>query len=311
MKLISIVTPCFNEQDNVSVLYQQVKDIFDGLPTYNYEHIFIDNSSVDNTVEVLKSIATSDQKLKIIVNTRNFGPVRSPFHGLLQAKGDAVILVAADLQDPIILIPQFIKNWEKGAKIVVGTKFKSKENRIMFFIRKTFYNLISKISETEQIKNFTGFGLYDKSFINILKDIKDPFPYYRGLITEFGFNRIEIPYVQPIRYKGKTSTNFYSLYEYAMLGFVSSSMVPIRVASFVGFGLAFLSIFIAFIYFILKIIFWDSFSLGLAPLVIGMFLISGVQLFFLGIIGEYIGAIFTQVKKRPLVVEKERVNFDD
>ena len=311
MKLISIVTPCFNEEQNVEAVYQQVKDVIISLPEYRFEHIFIDNSSSDRTVEILKEIASKDPNLKIIVNIINFGHIRSPFYGILQSKGDAAILIVSDLQDPPSLIKDFIKKWEEGYKIVIGTKTKSKESKLMFLIRKIFYNLISKISETDQIKNFTGFGLYDRHFIDILRTLEEPYPYFRGLISELGFNRIEIPYTQPKREKGKTKNNFYTLYDIAMLGFVSYSKLPLRLASFIGFGVSLFSFLIALIYLIYKLIFWNYFSVGIAPLVMGIFFFGGVQLFFLGIIGEYIGAIFTQVKKRPLVIEKERINFND
>jgi len=311
MKLISIVTPCYNEEQNVENLYQQVKVLFDVLPQYKYEHIFIDNSSTDKTVEILKKIAIIDPNIKIIVNIRNFGHIRSPYYGILQANGDAVILLVADLQDPPYLITKFLEKWEDGFKIVIGTKYKSKENQLLFFIRKIFYNTISGISETEQVKNFTGFGLYDKTFVSILKTIDEPYPYFRGLITELGFERTEIPYIQPKREKGKTKNNFYTLYDIAMLGFINYSKLPLRLASFIGFAVSLLSFLIAMGYLIAKLIFWSTFSIGVAPLVIGLFFFGGVQLFFLGIIGEYIGAIFTQVKKRPLVIEKERINFDE
>jgi polyisoprenyl-phosphate glycosyltransferase len=309
MKLISVVTPCFNEEQNVEALYQQVKDVFDKLPEYNYEHIFIDNSSSDRTVEILKGISQNDYNVKIIVNVRNFGHIRSPFYGILQSKGDAVILIVSDLQDPPSMIYEFISKWEEGYKIVIGTKTKSKENKLMFLIRKMFYNTLSKISETDQIKNFTGFGLYDRQFIEILRNLEEPYPYFRGLIAELGFCRIEIPYTQPKREKGKTKNNFYTLYDIAMLGFVSYSKLPLRLASFIGFGVSLLSFIIALVYFVYKLLFWNNFSVGIAPLVIGIFFFGGVQLFFLGIIGEYVGAIFTQVKKRPLIIEKERINF--
>jgi glycosyltransferase involved in cell wall biosynthesis len=309
MKLISVVTPCYNEEENVESVYKQVKQVFINLPNYEYEHIFIDNSSTDNTVKILKEIAKKDHHLKIIINIRNFGHIRSPYHGILQSNGDATILLVADLQDPPILINDYISKWEQGYDIVIGTKAKSKENQLMFLIRKIFYNTISKISETDQIKNFTGFGLYDKSFVDILKTIDEPYPYFRGLISELGFNRVEIPYEQPKREKGKTNNNFYTLYDIAMLGFINYSKLPLRMAAFIGFAVSFLSILTAIGYFIAKIIFWNTFSIGVAPLVVGFFFLGGIQLFFLGIIGEYIGAIFTQVKKRPLVVEKERINF--
>jgi glycosyltransferase involved in cell wall biosynthesis len=310
MKLISIMTPCFNEEDNVENVYKQVKDVFKTLPEYNYEHVFIDNASTDRTVEILKKIAKDDKNVKIIVNVRNFGHVRSPYHGVLQCEGDAVVGLVADLQDPPVMIKDFIKKWEEGYKIVLGIKAKSEENKLMFLIRRIFYNIISKISDTEQIKNFTGFGLYDKKFIDILRNLDEPYPYFRGLVSELGFQRMEIPYTQLRRKKGKTKNNFYTLYDTAMLGFVNHSKVPLRLASFIGFAVSLISIFIAFAYLIYKLVFWYSFQLGMAPLVIGIFFLGGVQLFFLGMIGEYIGAIFTQVKKRPLVIEKERINFD-
>ncbi|MGA3282048.1 MAG: glycosyltransferase family 2 protein [Smithella sp.] len=310
MKKISILTPCFNEEDNVENVYRQVNEVFKTLPEYNYEHVFIDNASTDRTVDFLKKIAKDDKNVKIIVNVRNFGHIRSPYYGTMQCKGDAIIGIVADLQDPPEMIKEFIKKWEDGYKIVLGVKAKSKENKLMFLIRRIFYNIIHKISDTEQIKNFQGFGLFDKEFIDILRKLDEPYPYFRGLVSELGFQRIEIPYTQLRREKGKTKNNFYSLYDTAMLGFVNHSKVPLRLASFIGFAISLISVLIAFVYLIYKLIFWNSFQLGIAPLVIGIFFLGGVQLFFLGIIGEYIGSIFTQVKKRPLVIEKERINFD-
>ena len=311
MGLISIVTPCYNEEENVKELYLQIKCIFKNLDeNYTYEHIFIDNASKDKTVSILKRIAKEDKNVKIIANARNFGHIRSPYHALLQTKGDAVICISADLQDPPSMIKDFIKKWEEGFKIVVGVKNKSEENPIMFAIRKLYYNLIEKYAETEQIKNFTGFGLYDREFVDILRTLDEPYPYFRGLITEMGFERAEIEFTQPKRKKGKTKNNFYTLYDMAMLGFVNHSKVPLRMATFVGFSVAILSLPVALSYFIYKLIFWQRFQLGAAPIVIGIFFFAAVQLFFIGIIGEYIGAIYTQVKNRPLVIEKERINFD-
>jgi glycosyltransferase involved in cell wall biosynthesis len=309
MKKISILTPCYNEEMNVELLYNKVTYEMSKLLDYDYEFIFIDNDSTDNTVNILKKIATLDERLKIIINIRNFGHIKSPFYGLLQCDGDAVITMAADLQDPPELIHNFIQKWEEGYKIVVGTKPKSKESLIMLFIRKIFYNLIKNISEISQIKNFTGFGLYDKSFIEILKKIDEPYPYFRGLVSELGYKITEIEFIQPERNAGKTNNNFYTLYDLAMLGFVSYSKIPLRLASFIGFTVSFLSFVTAIIYFFFKLLNWSAFQLGLAPLVIGIFFLGGIQLFFLGVIGEYISAIFTQVKKRPLVIERERINF--
>lgn len=309
-KLISVLTACYNEQDNVEEVYKLVKSVFDKLPQYRYEHIFIDNCSTDNTVIILKKIAGADKNIKIIVNIRNFGHIRSPFHGMLQAGGDAVISLVCDLQDPPSMIPDFIKKWEEGFSIVIGVKKKSRENPLIFAVRKMYYALIKKLSESEHISNFTGFGLYDRKFIEVLRNLNEPYPYFRGLVSELGFNRAEIPYVQPKRYGGKTKNNFYTLYDMAMLGFVNHSKIPLRLASFIGFGVAIISLLVAIGYFVYKLIYWQNFNVGIAPLVIGLFFFSSVQLFFIGVIGEYIGAIYTQVKNRPLVIEKERVNFD-
>lgn len=309
-KNISILTPCYNEEANIALLVNAVKKIFDGLPDYNYEHVFIDNHSTDKTLEILKDIAQKDKNVKVIVNARNFGWIRSPFYGLIQCKGDAVIYLVADFQDPVELILDFVKKWEEGYEIVIGIKTQSKENALMFGIRKFFYSLLAGASDGEPvIKNFTGFGLYDKKFINILSTIDDQYPYLRGLVTELGFNRFEIPYTQPKRHAGKTSSNFFKLYDVAMLGFTSHSKLPLRLSAFVGFFSAIISFLVAICYFIYKLIYWYEFQIGTAPMVIGIFFFSSVQLFFIGIIGEYIGAIHTQIRKRPLVIEKERINF--
>lgn len=312
MKTISIMTACYNEEENIKDIYSQVKNVFDELDGYSYEHIFIDNASEDRTVSILKEIAAIDKAVKIIVNTRNFGPIRSPYYAILQAKGDAVISMAADLQEPPSMIGDFIEKWEEGFKVVVAVKSKSKENPIMFAIRNLYYNLIKKFSETKQIKNFTGFGLYDKEFVDVLRNLDEPYPYFRGLITDLGFETAEVQFVQPKRLKGVTKCrNFYTLYDVAMLGFVNHSKVPLRMATFIGFSVAIFSLLVAFGYFLYKLIFWEHFQLGIAPMVIGLFFFAAVQLFFVGIIGEYIGAIYTQVKNRPLVIEKERINFDE
>jgi len=310
LKLISVVTPCFNEEENVRELYEQAKAVFIDLPQYEYEHIFIDNASKDRTVSILKEIAKEDRNVKIIANTRNFGHIRSPYYAMLQAKGDAVIVIAADLQDPPKLISDFIKKWEQGCKIVIGVKTKSKESSLFFAVRKLYYHIIGKLSEIELVKNFTGFGLYDRDVIEILKKIDDPYPYFRGLICDIGYERAEVEFIQPVRKRGFTKNNFYTLYDMAMLGITNHSKVPLRLATMTGFAAALLSLIIAFGYFIYKLIFWESFSVGIAPLVIGVFFFGAVQLFFIGIVGEYIGAIHTQVQKRPLVVEKERINFE-
>ncbi len=309
MKKISIVTPCYNEEENISILYKEVKRQFSNLPQFEYEHIFIDNSSTDNTVGVLKEFAKTDKNLKIIVNSRNFGHIRSPYYAMLQADGDAVISLVSDLQDPPYLIPEFIKKWEEGYKIVVGVKTNSEESKLFFRLRKAYYNLVTKLSEVELIKNYTGFGIYDKQVIQELRNVKDNYPYFRGLICEVGFEKAIIEYKQPARKRGITKNNFFTLYDIAMLGITSHSKVPLRLAAMFGFLMAILSFLAAVVYFIMKIIYWDSMPLGQAPLVIGLFFFSSIQLFFIGIIGEYIGNIHTHVMNRPLVVEKERINF--
>jgi len=310
MPLISIITPCFNEEENVRELFRSVKKVFDNLPNYTYEHIFIDNASKDKTVEILKEIATNNPQVKIIVNTRNFGHVRSPMHAVYQAKGDAIMGIVADFQDPPELIPDFIKKWEEGYKIVIGVKAKTEDSFLFSAIRKSYYKIIGQLSDVEMVQNFTGLGLYDKKVIDILKDIDDPYPYFRGLICDIGYERAVILYNQPARKRGFTKNNFYTLYDLAMLGITNHSKVPLRLATMTGFIVAIISLLFALGYFIYKLIFWDSFSVGIAPLVIGLFFFSSVQLFFIGIIGEYIGSIHTQVLKRPLVIEKERINFD-
>lgn len=310
MKLISIVTPCFNEEQNVDLVYSKVKEIFDQMPEYRYEHIFIDNCSKDNTVKLLKAIAAKDHNVKIIMNSRNFGWIRSPYHAMLQSNGDATILFVADLQDPPDMITEFLKKWEEGFKVVIGVKTEAEESRLMYFVRSAYYNLINRLSDTELIKNYTGFGLYDKDVIKILRGIDDPYPYFRGLISDIGFEIFRIPYHQPTRKRGITSSNFYSLYDVGVLGITNHSKIPLRIATFIGFSMSIVSLLIAFVYFVYKLVRWDWFSAGQAPLVIGLFFFSSVQLFFIGIVGEYIGSIHTQVLKRPLVIEKERVNFD-
>lgn len=311
MKLINVVTPCYNEEDNVEELYQQVKAIFNQLPQYKYEHIFIDNSSLDKTVEKLKRIAAHDKNVKIIVNSRNFGHIRSPYYALLQATGDAVILIVSDLQDPPYLIKDFLQKWEQGYKIVIGVKPRSEESRLMYAIRRLGYYWIGRIADIRLIKNFTGFGLYDKAVINILRSYDDPYPYFRGMIADIGFDIAEIPFNQPQRKRGKTKNNFYTLYDIGMLGITSYSKIPLRLATMCGFFLAAISLFFSFVFLLLKLFFWNSFSMGVAPILIGLFFFSSVQLFFIGLLGEYIASINTRVMKRPLVVEKERINFDD
>ncbi len=311
-KHISVITPCYNEEGNVALLVEAIGKIFDNLPQYTYEHVLIDNCSVDKTPEILREIAAVNKHVKVILNERNFGWIRSPFHGLIQCYGDAVIYMVSDFQEPPEMIPKFLEKWEEGYKIVIGIKEQSKENPVMFAIRSFFYKILASASDGEPtIKNFTGFGLYDQKFIKIVRGLDDQYPYLRGLVSELGFRRYEIPYVQPDRFAGKTSSNFFRLYDVAMLGFTNHSKLPLRISAFIGFFSAIISLLMGVGYLIYKLIFWNWFEVGLAPLVIGVFFFSSVQLFFIGIIGEYIGAINTQVRKRPLVIERERLNFDD
>jgi polyisoprenyl-phosphate glycosyltransferase len=315
MPFISVVTACYNEEANVEELCRQVRAVMEDLPPrqgdpYTYEHMFIDNASTDRTVDILREICAADDRVKVIVNTRNFGHIRSHYHGLLQGQGDAVITLVADLQDPPTMIAEFLHHWEQGYKVVVGVKQASHESRIMFFIRRQFYRLIDALSEVPQVRNFTGFGLYDRDVIVMLREIDDPYPYFRGLISELGYARVEMPYSQPARRGGISKNNFYTLYDLAMLGITNHSKVPLRIAAIAGFVMSVIALLIAFAYLILKLAWWDTFDLGLAPLVIGVYFFGSVQLFFIGILGEYIGSIHTQIYHRPLVVEKERINFD-
>ena len=315
MPFISVVSGCFNEEDNVSELCRQICEVMQSLPPrdgepYTYEHIFIDNASTDRTVEILRSLCAADPRVKVIVNTRNFGHIRSPYYGLLQARGDAVIGLASDLQDPPKMIRDFVAQWEAGYKIVVGVKKESLEKKSTFFVRGLFYRLIDRLSEVPLVRNFTGFGLYDRVVMDKLRDVDDPYPYFRGLICDLGYARAEIPYSQPARHRGVTKNNLYSLYDMAMLGITNHSKVPLRLAAMAGFGLSLVALLVAVVYLVLKLTMWSTFNLGLAPLVIGVYFFGSVQLFFIGILGEYIGSIHTQVYHRPLVIEKERINFD-
>jgi glycosyltransferase involved in cell wall biosynthesis len=310
MKTITVLTPCYNEEANVREVYERVRAAIASLGQYRYEHIFIDNASHDNTVGVLKLIAQADKNVKIIRNTRNFGPVRSPMHAFYQASGDAVIGIVADLQDPPEMIVDLVRKWEEGYPVVIGVKSGSDEPGLMFWIRKQYYKLVNRLSGVETYENFTGFGLFDRKVADLIKEFKDPYPYFRGIIAEIGLPRAELEYHQPLRKRGTTKNNFYSLYEMAMLGITNLSKVPLRIVTFSGFAGSLLSILISFAYLVYKLLFWSSFSLGIAPLVIGIFFLSSIQLLFMGIVGEYIGTIHTIVQNRPLVVEQERINFE-
>jgi glycosyltransferase involved in cell wall biosynthesis len=280
------------------------------LPQYDYEHLFIDNASTDRTVEILKEIAARDKRVKIIVNMRNFGACRSPLHALFQTRGDAVIPLAADFQDPPDLIPAFVKKWEEGYKIVAAVKKGSQESMLTAAVRKLYYRLLCRLTESELIKDFTGFGLYDRRVIDLIRSTGDHYPYFRGLVTEMGYPIARVEYVRPVRKHGLSKNRFYDLYAEAMSGIVNHSKVPLRLATFTGFVVAFLSLLTSTGYFVYKLIYWSDFNVGLAPLVIGLFFFSAVQLIFLGILGEYLGSIHTRTFQKWLVIEKERINFD-
>lgn len=309
-KCISIVCPCYNEEENINRIYVEIKSIMKTkLPNFEYEVIFIDNCSEDRTRPIIRELCKQDPRVKAIFNVRNFGHIRSPYYGITQAYGDAVILMASDLQDPPSLIVDFVNKWMNGSKIIIGVKNKSKENFIMYRIRTFYYKLIKRISDVEQIEHFTGFGLYDRSFVDILRDLKDPYPYFRGIIAELGYKYDTVFYTQPRREHGKTKNNFYTLYDMAMLGITSYSKVPLRIVTMLGFFMSILSLLVSLTYLILKIFFWNAFPMGIAPIMIGMFFLGSVQLFVMGILGEYILNINTRVLNRPIVIEEERINF--
>jgi glycosyltransferase involved in cell wall biosynthesis len=308
-KMMSIVTPCYNEEENINELCQRIAAVMAPLP-YDYEHICIDNASTDSTVKKIKDIAARDKRVKLIVNARNFGHIRSPYYGILQSRGDACILIASDLQDPPEMIVEFIKKWEEGFKTVLAVKPESEESSIMFFLRKVYYRFITRISEVSLVKNATGAGLFDRVVIDVLRNINDSYPYFRGLLCEIGFPIATVPFKQPRRQRGVTKNNFYTLYDIAMLGITNHSKIPLRLMAMSGFLLSFLSLLVALIFFIAKLIYWNSFELGSAPMLIGIFFFGAIQTFFIGVLGEYIGSIHTQVRNMPLVVEIERVNFE-
>ena len=309
-KKISIISPCYNEEENVEELYRRVTQVMDQVNQYEFEYLFIDNASRDRTVEILKQIAQRDARIKVIVNTRNFGHIRSPYWGILQTSGDATIYLASDLQDPPELITQLIERWEKGWQIVLAVKPVSKTNIVAHHLRKAYYGLLQKISEVEIVRDSTGFGLYDQKVLTELRKIQDPYPFLRGLICELGFPITTIVFDQPRRLRGITKNNFYSLFDIAMLGIISHSKVPLRLSTFFGLCLGLFSFGVAIYYTIMKLLYWDNFPMGLAPLTIGFFLFMSLIFIFIGLLGEYIASIHTYVQNRPIVIEKERINFD-
>lgn len=311
MKKISIVVPTYNESGNVLPMSAAIKKIFDNeLANYDYELIFIDNFSKDNTRAEITAACQNNHKVKAIFNAKNFGWMRSPFYGIQQSTGDCTVLMCADFQEPPEMIPKFVREWEKGYRIVVGIKTTSKESKIMYWLRSLYYKMMIKMSDVEQIEHYTGFGLYDKSFVNVMRELKDPMPYIRGVVSELGFERKEIPYQQQERRKGKSKGSFYALYDTAMLGITSYTKYGLRIATILGFIMSALSMLVAIIYLILKLLYWNKFAMGTAPILIGVFFMGSLQLFFIGFLGEYILNINTRVMNRPLVVEERRINFD-
>ena len=308
-RLISIVNPCYNEEGNVREMYEAIKALFEELPHYRYEHIFIDNASKDGTARILREIAAADPRVKVIFNTRNFGHVRSPVYAITQATGDAVVVLACDFQEPPSLIPALLAHWEAGARIVVAVKAESDDPGVFYFVRDRYYKFLERIADVGIVNQTTGFGVYDKAVIEGIRRIDDPYPFFRGLLAEIGFEPVQVPYKQARRLRGITSQNFYTLYDIAFLGIVNHSKVPLRLAAMLGLLMSSLSLFVALGYLAAKLLFWDRFQLGIAPILIGFFFMSSVQLFFVGILGEYIGSIYTQVRHHPLVFEKERINF--
>lgn len=307
--LVTVVTPCYNEEGNAREMYEVIKAIFAELPQYRYEHLFIDNASKDGTARILRELAGKDPHVKVILNARNFGHVRSGYHALLQARGDAVIALACDFQDPPDLIPEFLRRWSAGAKVVLGVKESSDERGLFYAMRGRYYRMLSRMADVELVNQATGFGCFDQSVIEALRRIDDPYPYFRGLIAEIGHEPSIVPYRQPARARGISSQNFYTLYDLAFLGIVNHSKVPLRLATMTGFALGVLSLLVAFGYLIAKLLFWQQFTLGIAPILIGFFFLTSVQLLFIGILGEYIGSIYTQVRHHPHVFERERLNF--
>ena len=311
-KTLSVMIPCYNEEENVRAIYEAVRQQFvENLPQYDYEILFIDNKSQDQTRDIIRKICSEDKNVKAIFNCRNFGQFNSPYYAITQTSGECCITLCADFQDPPELIPQFVKEWENGYKLVIGVKTKSKESKIMYALRSLYYKAIKKMSDVQQIEHFTGFGLYDKSFVKTLRELDDPQPFIRGIVAELGPEYKEIEYTQPQRRAGKTHNNFYSLYDAAMLSFTSYTKIGLRLAVFAGAILGVISFLIALVYLILKLVFWDRFAAGMAPILIGVFFMGSIQLFFIGLLGEYIMNINSRVMKRPLVVEEERINFEE
>ena len=311
MKTISVMIPCYNEEENVKAISEAViREITTNLPSYDYEILFIDNDSTDRTREYLREICADNSKIRAIFNAKNFGQFNSPYYGICQTSGDCTICLCCDFQDPVEMIPRLVEEWEKGAKIVCAIKTTSKENKIMRFLRTCYYKMIKKMSDVEQIEHFTGFGLYDKGFVDVLRNLDDPTPFLRGIVAELGYKRVDVPYEQQKRRAGKTHNNWFTLYDAAMLSFTSYTKAGLRLATIVGFIMSAISLVGAFVYLILKLLYWDRFVAGMTPILLAVCILGSVQLFFIGFLGEYVLSINKRMMKRPLVIEEERINFD-
>ena len=309
-KKVSVMVPCFNEQENVVAISEAIVKQLEALPQYDYEVLFIDNCSTDNTRPLLREICEKNKKIKAIFNVKNFGQFNSPYYGLCQTTGDCAISICADFQDPVELIPEFLNYWEQGYQIVCGVKTSSKESKFVYGLRTFYYKMIKRLSSVEQIEHFTGFGLYDKSFLDVLRSLDDPTPFIRGIVAELGGRRINVPYEQPLRRAGKTHNNWYSLFDAAMLSVTSYTKAGMRLAEFIGGSFVVLNLIIGMVYLIMKLIYWDRFVAGQAPIIIVISLLGSVLLAFMGFLGEYIAAINARLMHRPLVVEEERINFE-
>ena len=311
-KIISIMIPCFNEEENVEPISKAVIDVIEkDLSDYDYELLFIDNDSQDTTRQKLRKLCAENHKIKAIFNAKNFGQFNSPYYGMCQTSGDCTVCLCCDFQDPVEMIPTLVHEWEKGAKIVCAIKTTSKENKIMRFLRTCYYKMIKKLSDVEQIEHFTGFGLYDKGFIDVLRNLEDPTPFLRGIVAELGYKRVDVPYEQQKRRAGKTHNNWFTLYDAAMLSFTSYTKAGLRVATIMGFIMSAISMVVALVYLILKLVYWDRFVAGMTPILLAVCILGSMQLFFIGFLGEYVLSINKRVMKRPLVIEEERINFED
>lgn len=314
MKTISFMIPTYNEVENAAAMSKAViEEVQKNLPGYDYEIVFIDNCSTDGTRDVIRKLCEEDPKIKAILNVTNFGQFNSPFYGICQTTGDCTISIAADFQEPVSLIPTLVHKWEEGHKVVLGIKSSSKENGLVYFLRSCYYKIIRNMSSVKMIEHFSGYGLYDRTFVALLRELDDPIPFLRGIVAEYGegFNMTEVEFTQEKRRAGKSSNNFYSLYDAAMLSFTSYTKVGLRLATLIGFIAGVLSFIVAIVYLVLKLVYWDTFSAGYAPMTIGVFMLGSLQLFFIGFLGEYVLNINTRVIGRPVVVEEERINFKE